>query len=200
MKTRKDKLIQLFKKNKGILRFSQVLKVGFLRKHLKTLLDAGTIKRISRGFYKLTDSPEPSNPDLVAVALKAPKGVICLISALSYHNATDEVPQSVYVAIPRGLRANKINYPPVQYFHYNPKVWEHGIETSIIDGHPVRIYGLAKTIADCFKYRNKIGLDVAREAMKIAVNEKKVNPTEIMRFAKICRVDKIMKPYVEALL
>ncbi len=197
---RKDKLIELFKENKSILRFSQALKAGFLRKHLKTLLDAGTIKRISRGFYKLTGSPELSNPDLVTVALKAPKGVICLISALSYYHATDEVPHYIYVAIPRGLRANKIDHPPVQYFHYGLKVWEHGIETSIIDGYPVRIYSLAKTIADCFQYRNKIGLDVAREAMKIAVTEKKVNPTEIMRFAKICRVDKIIRPYLEALL
>ena len=200
MKTRRDRLIQLFRENKNVLRFSQALDAGFLRKHLKALLDAGKIERIGRGFYKLTGSPDLSNPDFVTVALQAPKGVICLISALSYYNATDEVPHSVYVAIPRGLRARKINYPPVQYFHYAPKVWKNGIETRSIDGHSVRIYSLAKTVADCFKYRNKIGLDVAREALKIAVTEKKVRPTEIMRFAKICRIDNVIKPYVEALI
>lgn len=200
MRTRKDKLVQLFKKSNRVLRFSQAIQAGFLRKHLKTLLTTGKIERVSRGFYKLTGSPDYSNPDLVTVCLKSPKGVICLISALYYHQATDEVPHSVYVAIPRGVRANKIDYPPVQYFRYAPKVWGQGIETHTVDGHPVRVYSLAKTLADCFKYRNKLGLDVAREALKIAMIEKKVKPAEIMRFAKICRVDKIIKPYVEALL
>lgn len=200
MKTRKDELVQLFKKNKGILRFTQALESGFLRKHLKALLDAGEIEKIGRGIYRLKSGPSLSNPDLVTVALQAPKAVICLISALYYHQATDEVPHSVYVAIPRGLRANKIDYPPVQYFRYAPKVWESGIETHTIDRHPVKIYSLAKTVADCFKYRNKIGLDVARQALKIAVTEKKTKPTEIMRFAEICRVDKIIRPYVESLL
>jgi predicted transcriptional regulator of viral defense system len=200
MKTRKDELIQLFKKNKGVLRFSQALDAGFLRKHLKTLLDIGEIKRIGRGFYKLTNSPPLSNPDLVTVALTAPKGVICLISALSYYNATDQVPHSVYVAIPRGLRANKIDYPPVQYFRFNPKVWKSGIETYTIDGHSVKIYNLAKTIADCFKFRNKIGFDVALEALKVAITEKKVRSNEIMKFAKICRVDNVIKPYLEAIV
>ena len=200
MKTRKDELLQLFKKNKGILRFSQALEAGFLRKHLKTLLEAGQIEKIGRGIYLLKNGPSLSNPDLVTVALQAPKGIICLISALYYHQATDEVPHSVYVAIPRGTRASKIDYPPVQYFRYTPKVWESGIETHSIDRHPVKIYSLAKTVADCFKYRNKIGLDVALQALKIAISEKKTKPTEIMRFAKICRVDKVIRPYVEALL
>ena len=109
MKTRKDELVRLFKKNRGVLRFSRALEAGFLRKHLKALLDAAKIERIGRGIYALTGGPGLSNPDLVTVALKAPKGVICLISALSYHHATDEVPHRVYVAIPRGLRAAKID-------------------------------------------------------------------------------------------
>ena len=200
MTTKKEELIAEFKHNKGILRFSVMLKAGFHRLEIKSLVESGEIEKIGRGIYHLKNGPSLSNPDFVTVALQAPKGVICLISALSYHNATDEVPHSVYVAIPRGLRANKIDYPPVQYFHYAPKVWENGIETHTIDGHPVKIYSLAQTVADCFKYRNKIGLDVALQALKIAVTEKKIKPTEIMRFAKICRVDKVIKPYVEALL
>lgn len=200
MKTKKDELMQVFKRNKGILRFSQVLRAGFHREQLKSLLDSGKIEKIGHGLYRLKDAPAFSNPDLVTVALKAPIGVICLISALFYHTATDEIPHKVDVAISRRPWANKIDYPPVQYFRFSEKAWKAGIEIYTIDGHSVKIYSLAKTIADCFKYRNKIGLNVALDALKTAVTEKKVKPTEIMRYAEICRVDKVIRPYLEALL
>ena len=200
MKTKKEELKAAFKRNKGILRFSAMLKAGFHRLEIKSLLEAEKIEKIGRGIYHLKKGSGFSNPDLVNVALQTSRGVICLISALSYHNATDEVPNRIYVAIPRGLRANKIDYPPVQYFRFSEKAWKTGIEMHTIDGYPVRIYSLAKTIADCFKYRNKIGLSVARDALKTAVSEKKVKPTEIMRYAEICRVHKIMRPYLETLL
>ncbi len=199
-KTKADELIQAFKQNKGVLHFAQVLEHGFHRKNLKSLVESGKLKKIGRGLYSLKDVTSLSNPDFVTVALKAPKGVICLISALSYHRATDEIPQRIDVAIPRGPWANKIDYPPVQYFRFSDKAWKAGIETHMIDNHPVKIYSLAKTVADCFKYRNKFGLDLAREALKIAVNEKKIKPTEIYNFAKICRVDKVIRPYLESLL
>jgi predicted transcriptional regulator of viral defense system len=200
MKTKRDELIQVFKQNRGVLRFSQVLKASFHRKHLKSLLESGKIEKIGHGLYRLKDAPALSNPDLVTVALKAPNGVICLISALYYHRATDEIPRKVDVAIPRRPWANKIDYPPVQYFRFSEKAWKAGVETHTIDGYSVRIYSLAKTIADCFKYRNKIGLNIARDALKTSVVEKKVKLAEVMRFAEICRVDKIIRPYLEALL
>lgn len=200
MKPKKDELTRLFKQKKGILRFSQALKAGFHRKHLKSLLESGKIEKMGHGLYHLKDAPALSNPDLVTVALKAPNSVVCLISALFYHTATDEIPYKVDAAIPRGLWAKKIEHPPVQYFRFSGKAWKAGVEIHMIDGHPVKIYNLAKTIADCFKYRNKIGLNVARAALKSAVNEKKVTPAEIMHYAKICRVDKVMRPYLEALL
>lgn len=200
MKTKKDELTQAFKRNKGVLRFSQVLKAGFHREQLKSLLESGKIEKIGHGLYRLQDAPALSNPDLVTVALQAPNGVICLISALFYHMATDEIPHKVDVAISRRPWANKIDYPPVQYFRFSEKAWKAGVETHSIDGHPVKIYNLAKTIADCFKYRNKIGLNVARDALKTAVTVKKIKPTEIMRYAEICRVDKVIRPYLEALL
>jgi len=200
MKTKKDELTQAFKGNKGILRFSQVLEAGFHREQLKSLLESGKIEKIGHGLYRLKDAPALSNPDLVTVALKAPKGVICLISALFYHTATDEIPHKVDVAISRDLWATKIEYPPVQYFRFSEKAWKAGVEIHTIDGHSVKIYSLAKTIADCFKYRNKIGLNVARDALKTAVTEKRIKPTEIMRYAEICRVDKVIRPYLEALL
>ncbi len=103
-------------------------------------------------------------------------------------------------AFPTCARENKIDYPPVQFFHFSKKAWETGIETYTIDRHPVKVYGLAKTIADCFKFRNKIGANVALDALKAAVNEKKIQPKDIMSFAKICRVTNIIKPYLEAML
>jgi len=200
MKTREKALIDHFKHNKGILRFSQVLEAGFDPKYLRTLVRKGEIEKMGHGLYRFSQSEALSNPDLVTVALMSPKGVICLISALFFHRATEEIPRNVDIAIPRGFRANKIDYPPVQYFRFSEKAWKSGVETHRIDGHPVKIYGLAKTIADCFKYRNKIGRDVALSALKTAVTEKKIRPAEMMHYAKICRMDNIMRPYLEALL
>ncbi len=200
MKTKREELLKAFKHHKGILRFSAMLKSGFHRLEIKSLAESGGIEKIGRGIYRLKNAPSLSNPDLVTVALKSPNGVICLISALSYHKATDEIPRKVDVAIPRGFWANKIDYPPVQYYRFSKKAWRAGIETHTIDGHPVKVYSLPKTVADCFKYRNKIGLNIARNALKTAVTEKKVKPTDIFHFATIHRVDKIVRPYLEALL
>ena len=140
------------------------------------------------------------HPDLVIVSLQVTRGVICLLSALSFHEAIKEIPKCVDIAIPRGSHANKINYPPVRFYRFDIKVWKTGIEEHEIDDHKIRVYCLAKTIADCFKFRNKIGANVAREALKIAITEKGVLPKEIMRYAKICRVDRIIKPILEAML
>ncbi|MBI5400037.1 transcriptional regulator [Candidatus Saganbacteria bacterium] len=138
--------------------------------------------------------------DLVAATLQAPKGVVCLLSSLAFHEATREIPGYVYLAIPRGTRANKIKYPPVKFYHFAQNTWEAGIEEHKVERQKIRIYNLAKTIADCFKFRNQLGLDIAREALKIAIKEKHVQPKEIMYYAKICRVDNIIKPRLEAML
>ncbi|GAH57943.1 unnamed protein product, partial [marine sediment metagenome] len=134
------------------------------------------------------------------VSIKVSKGVVCLLSALAFHEATSEIPRYVNIAIPRGTYANKINYPPVKFYRFASKAWEAGIEKHEIEEYQVKVYSLAKTIADCFKFRNKIGMDVAREALKIAITEKAVQPKEIMQYAEICRVDNIIKPILEAML
>src|SRR3990167_4202311 len=126
MTTKREELLKAFKGNKGILRFSAMLKSGFHRVEIKSLVDSGEIEKIGRGIYRLKNAPSLSNPDLVTVALKAPSGVICLISALFYHTATDEIPHQVDVAIPRDFRANKIEYPPVHYFRFSEKAWKAG--------------------------------------------------------------------------
>ncbi len=200
MKKKSQGMINYFKSHGGVVRFSSVLKAGFHPDSLISLVKEGTVEKIARGLYRLSDYEFVSHPDLVTVSLQAPKGIICLLSALAFHEATNEIPRCVDIAIPRSLRSYKITYPPVKFYRFAQKTWESGIEKHETDGCKIKVYSLAKTIADCFKFRNKIGLNVAREALKTAITEKGVKPMEIMQYAKICRVNNIIKPILEAIL
>lgn len=162
--------------------------------------EQGIIERLGRGVYRFVDMPSLGNPDLVTVAMKVPKGVICLISALSYHEITTEIPHEVYLALPRGAEPPRLDYPPLRVFWFSGPAFEEGIENHDVDGIPVKVYNPEKTLADCFKYRNKIGLDVVLEALKFYRQRKRFRADDLMRFARICRVEKVMRPYVEVLL
>lgn len=200
MEPKKETIIEYLQKHGGVARFSSIRKAGFHSDSLKNLEKENKVERIGRGLYKLTGDNLGSHPDYVSASLQAPKGVICLLSALYYYRVTVEIPQFVDIAIPSGSRANKIDYPPVRFYRFSPKAWEAGIEEFKTAGHKIKIYSLAKTVADCFKFRNKIGQDVAREAIKMAVMEKRIKPKEIMHYAKICRVDRIIKPILETMM
>lgn len=200
MQTRTQKLINFFQSHGGAARFSIILKAGFHPDSLIALEKEGKVEKIARGLYRLTNYVPGSHPDLVIVSLQAFRGVICLLSALSFYEATSEIPKYVDIAIPQGTHANRIKYPPVRFYRFAPKAWEAGIEKHEIEGHQIKVYSLAKTIADCFKFRNRIGADVVRDAAKLAVMEKGTKPKEIMHYAKICRVDSVIKPILEAIL
>jgi len=200
MSTKEKKFIEFLKKRGGMVSYKEIIKAGFNKAFLRNNLDSGQIQKVDRALYRLSDGFTLSNPDLVAVSIKVSKGVVCLLSALAFHEATSEIPHYVNIAIPRGAYANKINYPPVKFYRFTSKAWKAGIEKFEIEGYQIKVYSLAKTIADCFKFRNKIGMDVAREALKIAITEKGVQPKEIMQYAEICRVDNIIKPILEAML
>ena len=200
MRRRTIDMIGYFQNNGGIVRYSSILKAGFHPDVLRALEKGGDVEKIARGLYRLTRYAPESRPDIVIASLQAPKGIVCLLSALAFHEATTEIPRYVDIAIPAGARANKIEYPPVRFYHFAVKAWVAGIEEHLIDAHRIRVYNLAKTIADCFKFRNKIGIDVARDALKIAITEKGIKPQEIMYYAKICRVGRIVKPILEAML
>lgn len=200
MSIKDSRIINYLKKRGGLAGYAEIIEAGFNKAILKTALNSGRIKKLDRGLYGLPDGSSLSDPDIVAASIKIPRGVICLLSALTFHEVTSEIPRCVDIAIPRGGHANKIKYPPVTFYRFAPKTWQAGIEEHEIGGHKVKVYSLAKTIADCFKFRNKIGMDVAREGLKTALTEKDAKPKEIMRFAKICRVDSIIKPILEALL
>jgi len=190
----------IFHRNGGVLRMSEALSAGIHRRMLYSMLEAGVIEQLSRGLYRLADLPPLGNPDLVSVSLKIPNGVICLISALAYHEITTQVPHEVYVALDRGTEAPRLNHPPLRVFWFSGKAFTVGIEKHKIDGVPVRIYSAEKTIADCFKYRNKIGLDTAIEALKLYRERKRFKGDDLVKFSKVCRVEKVMRPYLEALL
>lgn len=193
-------LMGFLKKRGGLAGYAEIIEAGFNKAILKSILNSGRIQKIDRGLYRLSAGSRLSNPDVVATSIKVPKGILCLLSALSFHEATSEIPRYVDIAIPRGKHANKIKYPPVRFYRFAPSIWEAGIEEHATEGRKIRVYSLARTVVDCFKFRNKIGLDVARDALKVAVTEKGVKPKEIMRYAKLCRVESIIKPILEAIL
>ena len=183
---REKKLVDYFKAQQGPKKFSDVVKEGFHPGYIRSLVKAGTLKKVDRGIYSLANAAELSQPDLVTAAIKVPKGVICLISALSFYQVTDEIPRWVDMALPKGGWENKVEYPPIRYFHFSERAWKEGIEVHQIDGHSVKIYKLEKTLADCFKFRNRIGLDVATNALKKRSAQKRPGPksfTTMRKFA-----------------
>ncbi len=191
---------QAFRQNGGILRTRQALDLGIHPRTLYALRDAGIVEPLSRGVYRLADLPPVGNPDLVRVALRIPSGVICLISALAFHDLTTQVPHEVHVALERGSEPPRLDYPPVKVYWFTGTAFSEGIELHEVDTVQVRVYSAEKTIADCFKYRNKLGLDIALEALKRYRERGKMDLEKLLHNARVCRVENIMKPYLEALL
>jgi predicted transcriptional regulator of viral defense system len=190
----------LFKQHGGLLKTTDALRAGIHPRTLYTMRDSGILEQIARGLYRLADMPALGNPDLVSVALKVQGGVICLISALAFHEITTQIPHEVYVALERGARAPHLSYPPLRIFRFSGKAFTEGVEVHEMDGISVRIYSPEKTLADCFKYRNKIGMDTVLEALKLYRQRKSIKVEDLLEFARICRVEKVMRPYLEAVL
>lgn len=195
-----EKARKIFAKHHGILRTGMAIKLGIHSKTLYTMLKQGYIELVARGLYKLTEYREFANPDLITIAQKIPIGVVCLISALSFHEITTQIPHMIDVAIPLKSYRPKLDYPPIRVYWYSEKSFKAGIERIKIDEIEIRIYSVEKTIADCFKYRNKIGLDVAMEALKLAFQRKKVDVNKLLLYAKLNRCEKIIRPYVEMIV
>lgn len=179
---------------------SEAIRYGISRYSLYKMRDNGVIEQVSRGCYRLVDLPPVSNPDLVTVSLRFPKAVICLISALSYHGMTTQIPHEISVAVTRNARMPSLDSPPVHAYKFSDEAFKAGIERHQIDGVAVQIYCPEKTLADCFKYRNKLGMDVVLEALKFYKSQKSTNLDNLIKYASVCRVEKVMKPYLEAIL
>ncbi len=135
----------------------------------------------------------------MTIAVRVPKAIICLISALHVHGLTTEIPHEVSIALPPGTRRPAIDYPPVRVFWFSGEAFTAGVEIRRIDGVDVRLYCGAKTVADCFKFRNRLGIDVAVEALRTGLEEGLFQPVDLLRYARVCRVERILMPYLEAM-
>lgn len=191
--------MEQFRECGGILRTKDALALGIHPRTLYRLRDEGFLDQVTRGVYRLASEPELSNPDLVTVALRIPRAVVCLVSALSYHDATSQVPHEVQIALPRGTKTPRIDHPPIRVFRFSGPALADGVEVAQLDGVDVRIYSLPKTVVDCFRFRNKLGLDVAIEALGEAIRRKSVRPADILQHARRCRMEKVILPYLEAI-
>lgn len=195
-----QRAVSAFKQNGGIMRMTEAVRAGIHRDTLKNMVQRGDIEKVSRGLYQLVGAIPPSHPDLTIVAAKVPEGVICLISALSFHELTTQIPHEVYLAIDRNREPPRIDYPPTRVFRFTGKAFTEGIESHKLGSVRVRIYSREKTLADCFKYRNKIGLDTCIEAIRSYKQQRRMQIDALMKYAAICRVEKTMRPYVESIL
>lgn len=167
---------------------------------LVKLHDAGKLRRVARGVYSLPDAPITEHQSLVEVCERAPKAVICLLSALQFHGVGTQAPHEVWIALPESTRTPTIAYPALRAVRLRGTAYSEGIETMMDEGAPIRVYCVAKTVTDCFKFRHKIGLDVALEALKDSWQQRLVSIDELTRFARINRVERVMQPYLEALV
>lgn len=167
---------------------------------LTRLVRQGVLERVARGTYRMAESPTTEHHAFAVVSVIAPDSVICLLSALAFHRIGTQLPMEVWVAVERGRRPPRLENPPLRVMRFSGDAFRKGIETHLVDGTRVRIYGIAKTIADLFKFRNRIGLDVALEALRDAWQRRLVTIEEIDRYAKVCRVQRVMRPYIEALV
>ncbi len=186
-------------REKGVFRASDADKLGIPRIVISRLFTAGKLERIGRGVYRLPDMTLSENEGLILVATRVPQAVICLLSALQYHGLTTQLPRQIWITMPRGSHVPKLDYPPVRMIQASGEAYSTGIEIQEHDQVKIRIYNVAKTIADCFKHRNKIGIDVALEALKDARRQNRASIAEIWKYAKICRVSNVIRPYLEAL-
>ena len=183
----------------GIVRPRDIEAIGLPREYLVRLHRQGKLHRSGRGIYTLPDANVTERHSYAEVAKRVPDAVICLLSALVFHEITTQNPASVWIALRKGARTPVLTSPSLRIVRLSGPSLTEGIENHQVEGVPVRVYSAAKTVADCFKFRNKIGLDVAIEALKDSLRQKKANVNEIYRYAKVCRVSNVIRPYMEAL-
>lgn len=197
-KTQTERILALASQ-RGLLRASHLQELGIARVMLTRLTASGQLERVGRGVYRLADAQGAEHESLATLAVKVPQAVFCLLTALQIHELTTQLPRHVWIAMPQGSHVPKMDYPPVKMVQFSGDAYAQGIEVVYVDQVELRVYSVAKTIADCFKHRNKIGLDVALEALKEALTANKTTANHLWRFAKICRVANVMRPYLEAL-
>ncbi len=200
MKSAKEKAIEFIEAAGGLIRTSEALERGIHRRTLYALRDEGTLIQISRGLYQLADMEIPAQVSLAEVAKRVPHGVVCLISALAFHELTTQTPHYVWLAVERKARKPKIKYPPLRVFFFSGDMFNQGIKIINIMNQKVKIYNAPKTVIDCFRWQKAVGLDVAIEAAKEYLKRRDSSPSELVQYAKLCKVEKLVHPYLQAIV
>ena len=196
--TDRSRTLRLARRRQGV-RASELAEHGIHRQALSRLVAAGKLERVGRGLYRIPASPLTEHHGLALASAAVPRGVICLLSALRFHGIGTQLPSQVWIAIDRRARQPALGYPPLKVVRFTGAALTEGIREHRVEGQRVQVYSVAKTLADCFKYRNKIGLDVALEALREAWRARRFTMDELDHYAGICRVQRVMKPYLEVL-
>ena len=186
-------------KTQGVIQIRDLRKKGIHPEYLRRLYGKGQLIKIARGQYTLPNTRIGEHHSLVVIAKAVPNAVICMVTALRFHDIGTQMPYKVWIAIERRSSTPRIEKPGIRIFRFSSKAFTEGIENHMIEGVDVKVYNPAKSVTDCFKYRNKIGLDVAIEALRDGWQQKKFTMNELWIYAKICRVANIIKPYLETL-
>lgn len=195
-----EKATRLIEQKNRTIRTADALRAGIHPRTLYQLRDAGELEQVSRGVFRLADQQPMSNVDIATVAARIPRAVVCLISALAFHDITTQIPHTVSIALERGAERPRLEHPPLTVHRFSGEALTQGIEEHAVDGVTVRVYSPEKTLADCFKFRNQLGMDVVLEALKLYKARRSFDVSELLKYARVCRVEAIMRPYVEALL
>src|SRR6266850_3774825 len=196
--TASQQRIEKLLKRGAPLRSQELERAGLTRIELSRMVASGQLLRVARGLYAAPGYQSGEHDALVAVAKRAPKALFCLLTALRFHDLTTQAPHEVWIAIGNKEHPPRLNYPPIRAMRYSAESLTAGVEPHKIDGTAIRVTSISKTVADCFKFRNKIGLDVALEALREARRSKKLSADELWRYARINRVANVMRPYLEA--
>ena len=187
-------------RRKGLLRPRELEPLGISREYLNKLHNEGLLESAGRGLYRLPNAKPGRYSQLAEVCKRVPKGVVCLISALDFHELTTQIPHQIWLAIPLKDRAPRLDYPPLRIVRSASAPLQFGVEHHKIDKVDVPIYSPAKTVVDCFKFRNQVGLDVALEALRELWQQKDSTIDELWEAAKVCRMTNVMRPYLESLV
>ena len=196
-----EPLQQFYKlaRKRPTLRASELAAHGIYRAQLSRLVAAGAIERVDRGLYSLPGHLPGEHASLIAVAQRAPGALFCLLTALRFHGLTTQAPFEVWIAIPNKAHPPRISSPKLRVIRFSSASLHAGVENHTVEGVTLRVTSVAKTVADCFKFRSKVGLDVAIEALRDAVRKKRATTDEIWQAARVCRVASVMRPYLESL-
>ena len=199
MAVSKAELVARMVRKAGVFRPRELDRVAIPREYLRQARDRGLVQRVGRGLYVADGSQVTEHHTVVEAAKRVPHGVICLLSALRFHGLTTQSPREVWIAIAHNARRPRADYPLMRVVHFSGRALSYGIEEKKLEGVAVRVFGPAKTVADCFKYRNKIGLEVALEALRDCYRQRKATMDELFMAAKVCRVARVIQPYLESL-